>query len=129
VSGRLGAEDGSYARLQAVSTAAAGIILGIAAGAFSVLIHGLWPLGLLIAFFVWRIAMTKRADRELLRLRRWWAMPVFAIATSLVATWLPTDWAPVALVASIFGWVLWFVVYAIHEVRIDPSGQHGSGWR
>ena len=33
------------------------------------------------------------------------------------------------LVASIFGWVLWFVVYTIYEVRIDPSGYHGSGWR
>ena len=126
---RLGAEDASYGRLQAISSAAAGMILGLAAGAFSVLIHGLWPLGLLIAFFAWRIALTQRVDRGLLRLRRWWAMTIFAIASGFAATWVPMDWALGVLVASIFGWVLWFVVYAIFELRIDPGGGHESGWR
>jgi hypothetical protein len=115
--------------LQAISSAAAGMILGAAAGSFSVLIHGLWPLGLLIAFFAWQVAMTYRVDRGLLRLRRWWAMPVLAIASGFAATWVPMDWALGVLVASIFGGVLWFVVYAIFELQVDPGGQHGSGWR
>lgn len=129
VNARSGAEEASYSRLQAISSAAAGVIVGFAAGAFSVLIHGLWPLGLLIAFLVWRVPMTYRVDRRLLRLRRWWAMPVFAIASGVAATWVPEAWALGVLVASIFGWVLWFVVYAIFELLVDPGGRHESGWR
>lgn len=123
------AEDASWVRLQAISSAAAGVILGLAAGAFSVLIHGLWPLGLLIAFFGWRVVIAYRIDRGLLRLRRWWAMLLFAVTTGMAATWVPFDLALGLLVASIFGWVLWFVAYAIFELRVDPRGEHGSGWR
>lgn len=129
MSGHVDIEDVSYGRLQAVSSAAAGIIVGTAAGAFSVVVQGLWPLGFLIAFFVLQLAGAARVDRRLLRMRRLWAMPVFALTTGVIATRIPVDWAPVALVGAIFGWVLWFVVYAIVEVRVDPSGRHEGGWR
>jgi hypothetical protein len=110
--------------------AAAGIFLGLGVGAFGVLVHTLWPVAGLVAFFAFTGLLVARRYPDFARLWRWWALPAFAVASGIAtAIWLPPEWALALVVSAVFAYVLWFVVYAIMELKVDPSGKHDGGWQ
>lgn len=123
-----GADTKAYARFVAVGAGAWGLILGAAAGSFAVLAQSLWPLGLLVVYLAFRLVIAIRAQPHLIRLRRWWSMPLLALAAGVVATAAPRAAAPFVLGAAVAGWIAWIVTYAILDTRFDPRGEHGGGW-
>jgi len=121
-------ETAAYVRFVAISAGVSGLVVGAAAGSFSVLADSLWPIGFLIALFSFRAVVTARMHPQLARLRRWWAMPLLALASGSLFALTPREAAPIVLGAAIAGFILWIVGYAILDTRFDPRGEHGAGW-
>lgn len=118
----------TYGRFVAVSSGASGLVLGAAAGSFGVLVESPWPLVFLVAYLAFRLVVVARSLPHLMRLRRWWSMPLAALASATLASFVPPPIAPFVLGASVAGFIAWIVAYAIFDVRFDPRGEHGAGW-
>lgn len=123
-----GSNANTYARFVAISSGGSGLVLGAAAGSVAVLAQSLWPLLLLVGYLVFRLAVAARTLPHLVRLRRWWSMPLVALAAAMVASFAPSAAAPFVLGAAVAGFIAWTIVYAILDVRFDPRGEHGAGW-
>ena len=118
----------AYGRFVAISAAASGLIVGAAAGSFAALARSSVPLGLLVGYVAVRLLIARQVNPQLVRLRRWWSMPLVALATGLAFSLAPPSLAPYALGAAIASFVFWIVAHAILEVHFDPRGEHGGGW-
>jgi hypothetical protein len=118
----------TYRRFVTISAGTSGLVLGAAAGSFAVLAQSPWPLGFLVALLAFRAVAARRVYPHLARLRRWWAMPMVALASGVLFALTPHDVAPFVLGAAVAGLILWIVAYGVLETRFDPRGEHGGGW-
>ena len=124
-----GSVDGkAYSRFVAISAAVSGLIVGAAAGSFAVLARSEWPLALLVGYVAFRYLIARQVNPQLVRLRRWWSMPLVALAAGLAFSFAPLSVAPYGLGVAVAGFILGTVAYAILEVHFDPRGEHGGGW-
>jgi hypothetical protein len=55
-----------------------------------------------------------------MRLGRWWSMPLLALASATLASFVPLPAAPLVLGASVASFIAWIIAYAIFDVRFDP---------
>ena len=120
--------DTTYVRFVATSSAASGVVFGAAAGSLAVLVQSSLPLVFLGAYLAVRLFAVARSLPRLVRLWRWWSMPLAAVVSATLASFVSQAAAPVVLGASVAGFIVWIVAYAIFDVRFDPRGEHGAGW-
>lgn len=123
-----GANSNTYARFVAISSGASGLVFGAAAGSVAVLAKSPWPLVLLVGYLAFRIVAVIRTAPHLVRLGRWWSMPLAALTSAILASFTPLPAAPYVLGASVAGFVAWIIAYGILDTRFDPRGEHGAGW-
>lgn len=117
----------SYRRFQAVAETIGGITIGTGIGSFAVLGDSWMPILFLVGYLVFKAVIGLVKYPDLVRLRSWWIMPTVGLSSAtLVRVVVPVSIAPYALGVAVAAWVLGFVVYALIDVRLDPSGRMGG---